>query len=79
MKHLEYELKRKDSGLDEIILLDLRRKKTSEMNYLSQYMRIRAHFELENEVSSDMSYFWYSDIVQKNVCCCMSLLLASLA
>ena len=24
-------------------------------------MRIRAHFKLENEVSSDMNYFWYSD------------------
>ena len=30
------------------------------MNYLSQYTRIRAHFKLENEVSLDMSYFWYS-------------------
>ena len=24
-------------------------------------MRIRAHFKLENEVSSDMGYLWYSD------------------
>ena len=67
-------------------LLDVRRKKTSKMIYLNQYMQIRAHFKawkwgkfgfmlllvfrqweqgflfkLENEVSSDVSYFWYSD------------------
>ena len=27
-------------------------------------LELRARFKLENEVSSDMSYFWYSDVVE---------------
>ena len=36
-------------------------KKSNKMNSLSQYIRTKDSFKLKNEVSSDMSYFWYSD------------------
>ena len=31
------------------------------------YESISKNNELENEVSSDMSYFWYSDDIQKQL------------
>ena len=35
--------------------------------YIDMYESILKNNELENEVSSDMSYFWYSDKGEKNL------------
>ena len=39
------------------------------------YESISKNNELENEVSSDMSYFWYSDDIQKQLWCILPFIL----
>ena len=61
---LEYKFKTKGTWLEKVLKIRITRKKTK---YNKMYESIYKTDELENEVSLDMNYFWYSDNAKTNL------------